>query len=87
MLDTSQLKDLACYKCLYLVYRYLANDFIEDDGFTSNMKHFANEYNKELHRVVESGINYDWDGSGVVEEDERGGAAHAPGSLVAAVEW
>ena len=65
----SQLKDLGVYKTLELIYEFLAKDSVQDE-FSSLSKNYMKKYEVELKRVISRGIDYDWDGSGLIESDE-----------------
>ena len=67
---SSQLKDLSVYKVLELVYEFLAKDSTQDE-FLELSKLYAKKYEVELKRVISRGIDYDWDGTGLIESDER----------------
>lgn len=71
LLSSSQVKQLSCFKTLQLIYEFLSKDGMEEDGFSRQMKHFEDRYDKELQKLLTYGIEYDWDDSGTVDEDER----------------
>jgi hypothetical protein len=59
---------LTCYRALFLIYRYLAGDMPEKgDAFERQRDYFLGEYEKELGRVLQRGLPYDW-GDGPVQE-------------------
>lgn len=60
----SQLLDLSCFKTLFLIYRYLAQDTtVEQDAYGQQRSYWERQYEMELGRVIERGIDYDWDQS------------------------
>lgn len=67
----TQLKELACYKTLELIYLELTKDTSEEDGFERQRKIFKALFNEELNLVLNSGLDYDWDSSGVVSLEEK----------------
>lgn len=71
ILDYSQFKDLGIYKALFLIYRYLAKDTVENDAFAIQRDYYEKQYNLELNRLIESGITYDWDNSGLIDDNEK----------------
>lgn len=64
------LLDAACYQTLFMIYRSIANDVIEPEALERQRDYFAKEYEKEVKRIADVGIPYDWDESGVVDSDE-----------------
>lgn len=66
-----QLKTLSCYKCFELIYLYLMKDSPEEDAFERQHKLFKRLYADELRSVLATGINYDWDESGVLASVEK----------------
>lgn len=70
-LDASQLKRLACFKALELIYRFLMQDSPDMDAFEKQMGIFQKLYDSELQSVLAMGVNYDWDLSGKIESTER----------------
>jgi hypothetical protein len=70
LVDIDQVRRLASYKALELLYLYLMKDSPEADGFEREMTLFRNRYNDELMEILAIGINYDWDESGTIEPDE-----------------
>jgi len=69
LVEDGYLKDLSVYKTFELAYLFLMKG--TDDPFEKQMKAFRDRYNEELKMVLAMGINYDWDGSGVVVDTER----------------
>lgn len=67
----SQLLRLSCYKTLELIYLSLQKNTSEDDGFERQRKVFAKLYDDEFTDVVGAGLDYDWDGSGVLAAEEK----------------
>lgn len=70
LVDSSQLKQLECFKTLEYAYMILMKDSPEADGFERNMKLFAKQYGNELSTLLSAGISYDWDSSGSIDTDE-----------------
>lgn len=68
---SSIVDDAACYKTLFLIYRFIANDQSDIDAFEKQRDYFSKEYEKELKSIFQVGIPYDWDESGTVDEDEK----------------
>ena len=69
--DASQVKQVACYKTLELVYLYLMKDSPDADGFEREMKIFQKLYATEIDLVLSLGVNYDWDDDDTIQQDER----------------
>lgn len=69
---TDDLQDLACYKTLYLIYRFLANDQAEVGSFEKQRDYFDSLYKEEFEKVLNRGVPYDWDESGAIDSDEKG---------------
>lgn len=67
----TQLLRLSVYKTLELAYLFLAEDFSSDNPHMLKVKEFAKRYESELMSVLNSGIDYDWDGDGAINDDER----------------
>ena len=67
----TQLTDLGCYKTLELCYRYLMKDTKEADAYERQSELFKKLYEEELSDVLDSGVDYDWDESGAVDEGEN----------------
>lgn len=88
ILDGTQFKDLAVFKCLFLIYEYLAKPMSEPDANSVQRDYFQKEYDKELSRIIGGvGISYDWDSSGVIEDDEKNIAASDFGSVSWNMVW
>lgn len=66
-----QLNRLSCYKTLELIYLNLQKDTPEDDGFERQRKIFKDLYHDEFEETINSGLDYDWDASGVVAPEEK----------------
>lgn len=64
------LKRLECFKTLELAYMILKKDGPEADGYERAEKSFRNRYNEELEVILSAGVDYDWDGDGVQNDDE-----------------
>ena len=72
MLNSSaQLLRLSVYKTLELAYLFLAEDFSSDNPHMIKVKEFSRRYESELISVLNAGIDYDWDESGIIDDDER----------------
>jgi len=70
--SATQLLNLACFKTFFLIYRYLAQDTtIELDAYGQQRAYWAGQYDKELVRVIEKGIDYDWNSSGSIDDYEK----------------
>jgi len=69
---STQLLDLSCYKTLFLIYRYLAQDTtFERDAYGQQRDYWEAQYDKELQRVLQKGLDYDWDSSGAIDDAEK----------------
>ena len=68
---TGFLTRLEAFKALELAYMFLKKDSPQSDGFERNEKTFRDRYNEELELILSIGVEYDWDDSGEVEQDER----------------
>lgn len=64
------LKRLEVFKTLELAYMLLKKDGPEVDGFERNESSFRDRYNEELDLVFADGIDYDWDGNDIQDDDE-----------------
>jgi hypothetical protein len=73
MLNSStQLLNLSCCKTFFLIYRYLAQDTTTElDAYGQQRNYWAKQYDEELVRVIEKGIDYDWDSSGSIDDYEK----------------
>jgi len=70
--SATQLLNLSCYKTFFLIYRYLAQDTtFELDAYGQQRAYWAGQYDEELVRVIEKGIDYDWDSSGSIDDYEK----------------
>jgi len=70
--SATQLLNLSCYKAFFLIYRYLAQDTtFELDAYGQQRAYWAGQYDAELVRVIEKGIDYDWDSSGEIDYYEK----------------
>lgn len=65
-----QLEDLTCYKAFELIYEYLSKD-VDGDVFRTLADRYHKSYEKELKRVILTGIDYDWDASGGIDSTEK----------------
>ncbi len=66
-----QLKRLACYKSLQLIYLHLMKEAIEPDAFERQMDTFKKLYKEELNEVLNAGIDYDFDDDGSIAAGEN----------------
>ncbi len=66
----AQVKRLAAYKTLELIYQSLARGG-ESDHFGGLARHFELAYVRELDAVLAAGLDYDWDAGGALEANER----------------
>lgn len=70
--SATQLLDLSCYKTLFLIYRYLAQDTTaEQDAYGQQREYWRLQYEIELKRVIERGIDYDWNSSTIIDTWEK----------------
>lgn len=70
--SSPEVKRLAVYKSLELIYRFLRKDSPPDqDAFEPQMKLYGKLYSDELKSVCAFGLDYDWDASGAISEEER----------------
>ncbi|OQY25966.1 MAG: hypothetical protein B6244_14510 [Candidatus Cloacimonetes bacterium 4572_55] len=70
--SASQLLNLSCYKTFFLIYRYLAQDTTTElDAYGQQRNYWAKQYDDELIRVVEIGLDYDWNSSGSIDDYEK----------------
>jgi hypothetical protein len=76
--SATQLKDLSCYKTLFLIYRYLAQDTtIDRDAYGQQRTYWAMVYDEELKSVIDRGLDYDWDESATIDTWEKSGKKQA----------
>lgn len=66
----TQLRRLATYKSLELIYLYLMKESREPDAFERQSGTFKKLYQNELNEVLLSGLDYDWDETGSLAADE-----------------
>jgi hypothetical protein len=71
LLNADQLKYLACYKALELIYEALMKDSAEADGFERQMLRYQAKFDDELQSLLTLGVDYDWDADDTFDEDER----------------
>lgn len=71
VLTTTQIRRLAVYKSLQLIYLYLMKESRDPDVFERQSNTFKKMYTDELAEVLTAGIDYDWDESGQIDESER----------------
>jgi len=64
-------RDLAAYQTLFLIYRYQAGDSETENTFERQRDYFLEAYRNELARILEIGIDYDLDESGVIDTDNE----------------
>ena len=70
--SATQLLNLSCYKTFFLIYRYLAQDTTADmDAYGQQRDYWERQYAIELARVIERGIDYDWDSSAKIDDWEK----------------
>jgi hypothetical protein len=70
--SATQLLNLSCFKAFFLIYRYLAQDTTSElDAYGQQRDYWAKQYDEELVRVVDKGIDYDWDSSGSIDDYEK----------------
>ena len=68
----AQFLNLSCYKTFFLIYRYLARDTTADmDAYGQQRDYWERQYAAELNRVIERGIDYDWDSSAAIDDWEK----------------
>ena len=79
LITESQLRDACCYKSLQLIYTYLQLDVPEtEDAFGNMSKKFQALYKSEIREVLNTGLDYDWDGSGAGGVEPKSTAPHRP---------
>jgi len=67
----NQIFNLLCYKTLFLFFRAIAPNVAESDNpFVVQRDYFDNAYEKELQRIIQSGLEYDFNKDGVISADE-----------------
>lgn len=69
LLDTTQLKRLSCYKVLELAFRFIGHEY-EADPSAKKSDLFANLYADEFDRVIDFGLQYDWDEDDTLDDYE-----------------
>ena len=62
---------LEAYKTLELAYLHLMKGGAEEDGFERQMEIFRVRYNDEFMLLLDIGIDYDWSGNDIVDDDEK----------------
>lgn len=71
LLDATQLVQLSTYKALELIYISLTKDAdLTIDGNYKWAKHFADQYELELEKILKVGVRYDWADDGLTQEDK-----------------
>ena len=65
-----QLEDATCHKTFELIYDYLSKD-VDGDVFRDLSDRYYKLYERELKRVILTGIDYDWDSSGALDSTEK----------------
>ncbi len=70
---TNQLRDLVTYKALYLAYQFMAADHKPGakDFASEQRDYFEKKHEKELHRLLKWGLDYDWDVSEGIDTEEK----------------
>lgn len=68
---STQLRRVASYKSLELIYLFLMKEAPEPDAFERQMNTFKKLYNEEIQEVLDSGLDYDWDESGGIDPGEN----------------
>jgi len=70
--SATQLLNLSCNKTFFLIYRYLAQDTTSElDAYGQQRDYWSSQYDQELVRIIERGIDYDWSSSGVIDDYEK----------------
>lgn len=67
----TQVRRLASYKALELIYLFLMKDGPEADGFEREHKLFKDRSKDELGNLMSIGLDYDWDADDTIQEEER----------------
>jgi hypothetical protein len=67
----TQLKRLAVYKSLQLIYLFIQKETPEPDAFERQSNSFKKLYAEELKEVLDSGLDYDWSGTGSIDSGEN----------------
>jgi hypothetical protein len=67
----SQLRRLAVYKSLSLIYLILMKDAANPDIFERQSETFKKMYTDELKEVLDSGLDYDWDEDSSISAGEN----------------
>jgi len=57
--DDTTLKDASTYLTLSIIYESMRKNLIED-GFTSLMEKYREDYDREIELIINVGIDYDW---------------------------
>ena len=71
--SATQLKQAAAFRVLYYIYAALT---IKTDDFYAAMRDlYEKMYNNEIESVIAQGIDYDWDESGAIDDDEKAESA------------
>ena len=69
LLNAEQLKRAKTYKALELAYLRLSRGS-DDDSFVRKMGQYQARYNAEIQMILKSGLSYDWNGSGDIQQVE-----------------
>ena len=67
----TQLRRLATYKSLQLIYLYLMKESKDPDPFERQKDTFKRLYQDELNDVLKAGLDYDWNETGSLDSSER----------------
>mgnify|MGYP003563307064 CR=1 FL=1 len=69
--EDGYLTRLEVFKTLELAYMYLKKEGAEADGFERLEEQFRRRYTEELEMILSVGINYDWDGDDIIDDQEK----------------
>lgn len=70
-LVNNQLRMPGIYKCLSLIYEYLAGDKQDADGHDRQSKEYDEKYKTAFQKALDAGLGYDWNLDGVISDDEK----------------
>jgi len=68
--DRIQFRMLVTCYAFFLAYRYLANKE-KDDDYADQREYWLGQYYMEFDRQLSLGIDYDYDGDGVIDSSEK----------------
>ena len=72
LLTDSQFKRCAVYHCLsFYILPKLTQHTAEPDRFRMMIDFYKGRFRDELDMVLQDGVEYDWDSSGVVSDSEK----------------